>query len=161
MSYLVRHSAMIIRHPLERILSSYLFLFLDSSIHVDLTRKIEERFLSRHKFLTSMEKPAVDSSDRPTLSFRQFVNFINLCSMEDPECRVMTNEGMAEHWAPYWRWCQPCNKDMNYKYVLELDHIVADKEFLFRQEGLNNSLPLQLKNATKRGSASNMEIKQK
>lgn len=75
---------------------------------------------------------------------------------------MLLNDGIAQHWMPYWRFCQPCLPGAEYHHVLELGpNIVADKEFLFERHGLNNTTPLNLENPTKAASASDERTKQK
>ena len=154
---------MIVRHPMERVLSSYLFIFLDSSVHRDLTRKLLTGWFHQPGAVQPGDGERVlDAGDQQTLTFRQFVNFLTQCPKASAECKVATSEGVAQHWIPYWKWCQPCKEGLQYDYVLDLSHIVEDKEFLFKQiPALNDSVPLQLSNPTKRASASTMEAKAK
>ncbi len=154
------------RHPLERLLSSYLFIFVDSSTHRDLTKKVTHSWLHQRKSLgrdpLNENHVVLDAGREPTLSFRQFVNFLTECPKELSDCSVMTSEGVAGHWAPYWKWCQPCRVGYEYDYVMELSHAQEDKEFIFSQnEALNASVPFDLSNPTRAGSASNLETKRK
>lgn len=84
---------MVVRHPLERLLSTYLFTFVDSSTHRDLSHKLRANWLSHRKDkLEPVEgEDALDVGEKPTLTFRQFVNFLTKCAGESAECTVKTS----------------------------------------------------------------------
>ena len=79
-----------VRHPLERLLSSYLFLFVESGVHLTLTKKVKNTFMQipKNKFVPVEGEEAKDSSGKETLTFRQFVNFLTKCPEEVAECQV-------------------------------------------------------------------------
>lgn len=146
-----------VRHPLERLLSSYLFIFLDSTVHRDLTEKVKSRWLNERQDRLTPEKGEIDidQGGEPTLTFRQFVNFLTKCPMEQNECSVLVNEGLAQHWASYWSWCQPCVPGYEYHFIAKLEHFDEDKKYIFDKVGMNNTIEALQVNPTKAGHASN------
>lgn len=89
------------RHPLERLLSTYLLLFRQTSAHSDMgmTNYITRNWLNRRK---NQLKPnpdleiQVDTQSRPTLTFRQFVNFVTKCPDEVKNCEVKKSKNKTE-----------------------------------------------------------------
>eukprot|EP00094_Tigriopus_californicus_P007262 TCALIF_06990-PA protein Name:"Similar to CHST10 Carbohydrate sulfotransferase 10 (Gallus gallus)" AED:0.09 eAED:0.09 QI:0/0.5/0.4/0.8/1/1/5/109/305 len=128
-----------------------------STVHRDLTEKVKSKWLNHRKDPLTPEKGeiGVDHGDIQTLTFRQFVNFLTKCPMELNECSVLVNEGLAQHWAPYWSWCQPCAPGYEYHFIAKLEHFNEDKKYIFDKVGFNNSIEVIQENKTKAGHASN------
>ena len=83
---------MIVQHPMTRLLSTYLTIFHNTDMHINsgITNNIKLFWLKkRTDQLTPSElEIQVDTKGRPTLTFRQFVNFILFCPTEIQGCDV-------------------------------------------------------------------------
>ena len=87
--------SILVRHPLERTLSSYLSIFRmsDAHVHFGLTSYIKKFWLSKRldDIKPKAHETQVDLKSRPTLTFRQWVHFLMDCPKEIPDCQVLTN----------------------------------------------------------------------
>ncbi len=149
---------------MERILSSYIFLFSDSAIHRDLSAKVRNNWLAHRKDPLKPRRGEImyDITSKETLTFRQFVNFLTHCPEEFRDCMAYSTEGLAQHWQPYWRWCQPCQPGLEYDYVLELGpSLDAEQGWLFRQLRLNSTESLGRTNQALTGRPQEAETKRK
>lgn len=61
----------------------------------------------------------------------------------------MLNDGLAQHWAPFWQWCRPCAPGQEPHYVFELAHAEEDKNHALGQLGYNTSIPYRNDNPTR------------
>ena len=86
-------SSVIVQHPMRRLLSTYLTIFrnTDMHIHSGITNYLNLFWLKKRpeKLIPTKDEPnQMDTKDRPTLTFRQFVNFILYCPKEVNGCDV-------------------------------------------------------------------------
>ena len=83
---------MVIQHPLIRILSTYLTLFQFSDAHTlsGMSNHVKIFWLEKRKdpLAPTKEEKNLDSKSRPTITFRQFVNFLTKCPEEITDCEV-------------------------------------------------------------------------
>ena len=70
-------------------------------------------------------------------------------------------EGIADHWAPYWKWCTPCSKGHEFEFVRDLDHAEEDKDFLADRTGMNATIPIFNDSPAKEVKNSDIETKKK
>ncbi|XP_059469933.1 carbohydrate sulfotransferase 11-like [Neocloeon triangulifer] len=114
-------SFMIVRDPFERLLSAY-------------RNKIEA---FRHKFYRKLCKEIIHRYRKPGSpyqglkgpSFSEFVTHV-----------VDTSERPDEHWAPYYRFCTPCQ--VNFTVIAQVETLSRDQEYVIRHAGLAEELPL-------------------
>ncbi|CAB3360465.1 Hypothetical predicted protein [Cloeon dipterum] len=114
-------SFMIVRDPFERLLSAY-------------RNKIEA---FRHKFYRKLCKEIINKYRKPGSpyqglkgpSFSEFVMHV-----------VDTSDKPDEHWAPYYRFCTPCQ--VNFTVIAQVESLSRDQEYVIRHAGLAEELPL-------------------
>ena len=84
--------SILIRHPLERLLSVYLTIFRMTDAHVNtgISSYIRKFWLNNRKdrLEANPNEIKLDSKSRLTLTFRQFVHFLTDCPTESENCEV-------------------------------------------------------------------------
>ena len=75
--------------------------------------------------------------------------------------QIYVNEGVSSHWWPYWRWCDVCQKNNKYDYVLDMHHMEEDKNYVFKDLGIKTDIEAEHENPTKLGKAAETETKKK
>ena len=97
----------LVRHPLDRLLSAYLYIFANE----------------KGKFYN--EK----------YTWEEFVHNIINYPDDDPTWREI-QISVGNHWEPYWRVCQVCDDSLRPDYVLKLESIQEDLSHYLHQVGL-------------------------
>ena len=120
-----------VRHPLERILSSYRFLFERSQTRVDIIELVKDIF--KHLALNSTQKERESNEQKInaalenvededinwfeiTPSFKQFVQYISNTTASGNDFGLSKCK-MGNHWLPYYQSCNPCYDGKYYWYV--------------------------------------------
>lgn len=110
---------LIVRHPLERLLSAY----RDKLEHMRGREYYYRRFGRR---ITLKYRQPGDNATRLEPTFAEFLRFI------------AKEKHFDEHWAPYYRTCGPCG--LRYDYILKLETLDRDQNFLIQDAGLSDYL---------------------
>ena len=84
---------------MTRLLATYLTIFHNTDLHINsgMTNHIKLFWLKKRtdQLTPGESEPQVDTKDRPTLTFRQFVNFILFCPTDIKGCDVSLNTKLA------------------------------------------------------------------
>ena len=111
-----------VRHPLERFLSSYRFLFERQQTRVDLIELVKEIFnhLAAHAKPNEADvniqkvKEAIANSKKQeinwfeiTPSFKQFVQYISNATASGNDFGISKSR-VGNHWLPFYLSCNPC-----------------------------------------------------
>ena len=111
-----------VRHPLERLLSSYRFLFERHQTRVDLIELVKDIFHhltinAKHGKIdlnTQKVKSAIENGDTEeinwfevTPSFQQFVNYISNPTASGTDFGISKSR-IGNHWLPFYLSCNPC-----------------------------------------------------
>lgn len=110
---------LIVRHPLERLLSAY----RDKLEHKQNREYYYKRF-GRRIVLKYRQSMNMTTKLEPT--FAEFLRFI------------VSEKYFDEHWAPYYRTCEPCM--IHYDYVLKFETLDRDESFFIQDANLNGYL---------------------
>ncbi|XP_011635352.1 carbohydrate sulfotransferase 11-like [Pogonomyrmex barbatus] len=108
---------LIVRHPLERLLSAYRDKFEHVRNHEHYYKRFGQRIVLKYRQsnITKLE---------PT--FEEFLLFI------------INERYFDEHWMPYYRFCKPCT--IHYNYILKFETLDRDQNFLIQDMNLNKYL---------------------
>jgi len=70
------------------------------------------------------------------ITFRQFINFIVSATSETMQGKKIVSDfgGFTTRWEPMWKHCTPCIKDLRYQYVVDLDHVDEDLDYILHNE---------------------------
>ncbi|EFN77771.1 carbohydrate sulfotransferase 11 [Harpegnathos saltator] len=109
---------LIVRHPLERLLSAY----RDKLEHMQGREYYYKRFGRRIAFKYRL--PGNETRLEPT--FEEFLRFI------------VKEKFFDEHWAPYYRTCEPCS--VHYDYILKFETLDRDENFFIQDANLSGYL---------------------
>lgn len=110
---------LIVRHPLERLLSAY----RDKLEHMQGREYYYKRFGRR---IALKYRQSGGNATRLEPTFAEFLRFI------------AHEKYFDEHWAPYYRTCEPCA--LNYDYILKVETLDRDQNFLIQDTKLFNYL---------------------
>ena len=116
-----------VRHPLERFLSSYRFLFERQQARVDMIELVKDIF--RYLALNSSSKEldpnthkvneAIANGDDENInwfdvtpSFKQFVQYISNSTASGDDFAISKSK-MGNHWLPFYMSCNPCYEGKN------------------------------------------------
>ena len=99
------------RHPLERLLSSYRFVFERPSMRHTAQNLCKHIYHTYHVTQNSTEEFSNDFI--PT--FRQFLQFVVDSGEDFDESKYV----VVSHWKPYWLSCNPCHPGEDYFYCKE------------------------------------------
>ncbi|EFN70794.1 Carbohydrate sulfotransferase 14 [Camponotus floridanus] len=110
---------LIVRHPLERLLSAY----RDKLEHMQGREYYYKRFGRR---IALKYRQSGDNATRLEPTFAEFLRFI------------AHEKYFDEHWAPYYRTCEPC--ELHYDYILKVETLDRDQNFLIQDTKLSNYL---------------------
>jgi len=151
-----------VRHPLQRLVSAYRYVFERSTTYAD-------------SFVAVKSLKQVLGSRFKKLSWPQFVNMLlNNQLSSDPELQRLgvahaardaegtTGMGVKDsrkvasanqttvnhpeawvtaHWAPYWFTCGPCHPSTSPSYILHTDRAEEDANLLLKELGLKGKMP--------------------
>lgn len=109
---------LIVRHPLERLLSAY----RDKLEHMQNREYYYKRFGRR--IVLKYRQSGNTTRLEPT--FAEFLQFI------------VSEKYFDEHWVPYYRTCEPCM--VNYDYILKFETLDRDQNFFIQDANLNGYL---------------------
>ena len=101
-------NVILVRHPLERLLSAYLYIFQNSGRFHD------------NKY-----------------SWEAFVQNLITHNIEDKEWKTIQDK-VGDHWQPYWHNCQVCDLNLRPKYILKLETMQEDIKDYLSDLGLDN-----------------------
>ncbi|KAM0728251.1 Carbohydrate sulfotransferase 14 [Formica fusca] len=110
---------LIVRDPLERLLSAY----RDKLEHMQGREYYYKRFGRR--IALKYRQPG-DNATRLEPTFAEFLRFI------------ANEKYFDEHWAPYYRTCEPCA--LHYDYILKMETLDRDINFLIQDTKLSDYL---------------------
>lgn len=130
---------LIVRHPLERLLSAYRDKFLREVSHVDLFAKLSAKIMRLYPeggFKggddTLQEDRRQQNATHPT--FTQF-----LMRVRRDMRRFWKKGGQApvnNHWQPVWWACAPCT--IKYDTIAHVETLTLDQEYIIHKTGLEN-----------------------
>ncbi|XP_032678228.1 carbohydrate sulfotransferase 11-like [Odontomachus brunneus] len=109
---------LIVRHPLERLLSAY----RDKLEHMKGREYYYKRFGRRIAFKYRL--PGNETKLEPT--FEEFLRFI------------VNEKFFDEHWTPYYQTCEPCA--VRYDYILKFETLDRDENFFIQDANLSEHL---------------------
>lgn len=109
---------LIVRHPLQRLLSAY----RDKLEHMQDREYYYKRF-GRH-IAHRYRQTGNETKLEPT--FEEFLQFI------------VKEKYFDEHWAPYYQTCKPCI--VNYDYILKFETLERDQNFFIQDTNLSKYL---------------------
>ncbi|XP_020290637.1 carbohydrate sulfotransferase 11-like isoform X2 [Pseudomyrmex gracilis] len=112
---------LIVRHPLERLLSAY----RDKLEHMQGREYYYKRF-GRRITLRYRELDNVNVTAKLEPTFAEFLRFI------------VNEKHFDEHWAPYYLTCEPCA--IQYDYVLKFETLDRDQNFFMQDADLSRYL---------------------
>ncbi|XP_012531026.1 carbohydrate sulfotransferase 9 isoform X2 [Monomorium pharaonis] len=110
---------LIVRHPLERLLSAY----RDKLEHMQNREYYYKRFGRR---IAIKYRDQADNATRLEPTFTEFLRFI------------VGERYFDEHWAPYDRTCEPCT--LHYDYILKFETLDRDQNFFIQDANLSGYL---------------------
>ncbi|XP_011866721.1 PREDICTED: carbohydrate sulfotransferase 9-like isoform X2 [Vollenhovia emeryi] len=110
---------LIVRHPLERLLSAY----RDKLEHMRNREYYYKRFGRRIVF---KYRKSGNTTSRLEPTFAEFLQFI------------VSEKYFDEHWTPYYRTCEPCT--INYDYILKFETLDRDHNFFIQDANLSEYL---------------------
>ncbi|XP_066953957.1 carbohydrate sulfotransferase 10-like [Macrobrachium rosenbergii] len=114
---------LIVRHPLERLLSAY----RDKMLRGDQFQRLS------HAIKTKYPDPDIDE-DATHPTFHQF-----LLHIRDNMKKFWSSEGTSKvnpHWQPVWWTCGPCQ--IMYDAIAHMETLTADQEYIIRKAGLRD-----------------------
>jgi len=131
---------LIVRHPLDRILSAFRDRILNQN--TDQAKK-HSKMMKKY--------PALTGESLPT--FSQFLQYIT-----GEDSWEVTDEHSDPHWSPYHSLCSPCAVDYDWIIKLE-DHNLKDLEdSLLQTSGMAKYGRLQIKNISKQPTRQTRDI---
>lgn len=146
-----------VRHPLERLLSSFRFVFERENM-LSSTKEMREYIY--------LNFPAINQTDEYDAfkfipSFKQFCQFV----VNSGENFDLDKYPFASHWLPYYMQCNPCHQDYEPDYIIHMESILHDTLcYLDASPGKINSeslSSLRHVNMSPLGHSSSLEIQMK
>lgn len=96
-----------VRHPLERLLSSFRFIFERDSM-ISSSKEMREYIYHTYPDETNQTQTEEFDSYKFMPSFKQFVQFV----VDSGDNFDIDKYPFASHWLPYYLQCNPCHKGM-------------------------------------------------
>ncbi|KDR09457.1 Carbohydrate sulfotransferase 11 [Zootermopsis nevadensis] len=132
---------LIVRHPLERLLSAYrdkIQFSLPHTLHQKLGNEIILKYRkNKQKVKGSRNKSTPKKPRWPT--FSEFVQYlVNVQQKGDP---------FDMHWAPITHFCTPCQVDFD--IIMKFETLQEDQNYLIHQAGLQDIIRPEWKNPAK------------
>jgi len=125
-------SFMIVRHPLERLLSGYKDK-IQHSLPYTYHQKLGNQII--HKYRNKTADTSVRKLRYPT--FEEFVRFL-LDSYKN-------GKQLDMHWTPITEFCTPCM--FNFKYIAHMETLQEDQEFIIKKARIDHLIKAEWKNA--------------
>ena len=123
------HSFIFVRHPFERLLSTYRNKFLDPYNNI-----FREKYIPLiQQQLKKKANASRMSKAKKEISFADFLSF------------VISRPHENEHWNPFQNLCSPCS--MKYDYIGKMETLVEDSEEIMRRVGVGDKFSF-LENST-------------
>lgn len=135
----------IVRHPLDRLLSAYRDKMLRVRGETDPYVKIQQGIVEAYQDpngeepTTSILPSRRPSGENKTYSHPTFSQF--LLKVKDDLSIYWKKEGLSQvnlHWRPYWMTCGPCK--VNYDVIAHVETLEADQEYIIQELGLQDIL---------------------
>lgn len=118
----------IVRHPMERLVSVYRKLYAPS--YNPITDQEEGSDISFNDFIQLVVEGPIELS-----------KFLEENQVEGESLGIDTGmvdgEGQSKHWKPYWKHCGICHPLFQPHFILHMDHVEEDKKVLV--EMMNNT----------------------
>ncbi|KAK7078753.1 hypothetical protein SK128_004287 [Halocaridina rubra] len=135
----------IVRHPLDRLLSAYRDKMLRVRNPNDPFVKLQEKIIKQYTDPlgfkpTSSEGPSEGKSGKNQTYYHPTFSQFLLRVKNDLE-RFWDKQGNGQvnlHWRPYWITCGPCQ--VNYDVIAQVETLGPDQEYIIRELGLENVL---------------------
>ncbi|XP_071516745.1 carbohydrate sulfotransferase 11-like [Panulirus ornatus] len=134
---------MIVRHPLERLLSAYRDKMLrvggSAGRFQSLQRKIAHSYTDPNSQLDPTRYNHTDDTDEKKHEHPTFTQF--LMKVRDDLNKAWQTGGAHHvnmHWRPYWITCAPCH--INYDLIARVETLDEDQEFIIRELDLQDVL---------------------
>ncbi|XP_068224919.1 carbohydrate sulfotransferase 12-like, partial [Palaemon carinicauda] len=130
---------LIVRHPLERLLSAYRDKMLRVRNAHDPHVRLQQEILRLYPDPNSpTEKPKKSSGGKIEghPSFTQF-----LMKVRDDLLKAWSSDGsyiVNMHWRPVWLTCAPCQ--ISYDFIAKVETLDLEQEYIIRQMGLQDLL---------------------
>ncbi|XP_037080021.1 carbohydrate sulfotransferase 11-like isoform X2 [Pollicipes pollicipes] len=126
----VRHRFLVVRHPLERLLSAYRNKLEGPDLHAFYREKVA-RMISRHRVgRVESDRRVHPGQSPPPLTFDEFLR------------SVAAKDVLDEHWKPYYALCTPCN--IEYDLVGKFETLAEDQRYISEVVGLEEHAHLLL-----------------
>jgi len=138
------YKTLIVRHPLERILSVYLYFFhkvMEKDLAESILRVLEADPPSRDKTPPGASGLNGPEKESEILSFEQFVTFLINGSRSSKMDELLSRKfHLNQHWIPYWKLCSPCHSDAMPNTIIKMDegYFQQELEYAFQESGLND-----------------------
>ncbi|GJQ80792.1 hypothetical protein Trydic_g9383 [Trypoxylus dichotomus] len=127
-------SFLIVRHPLERLLSGYRDK-IEHALPHSLHKKLGNQIIMKYRPLTVTGK----SRRTKVPTFEEFVLYLLDC--------VKNGESLDMHWTPIVEFCTPCM--FNFDIVAHTETLQEDQEYLIYKAGLQDIIKPEWKNSGK------------
>ena len=119
--------AIVVRHPLRRLLSAYLDKYLNSNNR------------HKYKYFHLMKHSAKDRQRKKKyIKNPSFGNFVDFITDKKVPCHDRTNS----HWAPYWKICRTF--EIKYNYIVKFENLPNEITklwtFLFDQKNVDKKI---------------------
>ncbi|KRT85433.1 hypothetical protein AMK59_2187, partial [Oryctes borbonicus] len=127
-------SFLIVRHPLERLLSGYRDK-IEHALPHSLHKKLGNQIIMKYRPLTATGK----SRRTKVPTFEEFVLYLLDC--------VKNGETLDMHWTPVAEFCTPCMFDFD--IIAHTETLQEDQEYLILKAGLQDIIKPEWKNSAK------------
>ncbi|XP_066959686.1 carbohydrate sulfotransferase 11-like [Macrobrachium rosenbergii] len=130
---------LIVRHPLERLLSAYRDKMLRVRNEHDPHVKIQQEILRLYPDPKSPTPKPTKGPRNKVLGHPTFTQF--LMKVRDDLLKAWSSDGkflVNMHWRPVWLTCAPCQ--VPYDYIAKMESLDLEQEYIIRQMGLQDLL---------------------